>query len=406
MGSSNASVLVSGNRLVYRLSDDKTGQVLITELEYAYAVVNRLGQPRLMLFDGQQHHLPTDLPGFSQAYQELTRQLGFDDHAFFQATTERTPGKQEIWRKPRTPTYQLLPGTWDDYAQGFEVQSPRKQMISWDTPREEELLLKNFSTRQFGDSQRLTALHPVRIGSILLHGFASPPTNGRSDAPLLRYFANCYHKSSSDISYRNLKARMMRDFPAYALNTEHRGSYNLSFSADLQGMRFSISYHYDSPYSFEGGYTLFSVENRREYPKLLDNSAYESVMEVSSFLLITEEVSTGHQYRQNSTIKRRPSALPGNKAVVWADERNAVLGFADAGFCQTFPLADIEELRIQNVLPAKGPGGGYLSVALRGAPDKAYAVMKGKCRVFDRYAAQLQRLTGRPLRFAPEWHDC
>jgi len=40
---------------------------------------------RLFLFDGRRHYLPTELPGFSEAYQQLTQRFGFDDHPFFKS---------------------------------------------------------------------------------------------------------------------------------------------------------------------------------------------------------------------------------------------------------------------------------------------------------------------------------
>src|SRR5699024_9404655 len=105
-------------------------------------------------------------------------------------------------------------------------------------------------------------------------------------------------------------------------------------------------------------------------------------------------------------IQRRPPKLIeicGDRPVVWRDDENHKIGFASGRFAKVFDARKIEEITIQNTLPAKGAGRADLEVILQG--KKQHAVFSGSCHDFDADAEKMEEVTGKPVEFLPEMLD-
>ncbi|NLD95027.1 MAG: hypothetical protein GX639_20420, partial [Fibrobacter sp.] len=263
----NNKILCTGNNDIYKCEID------IIDIQYIYLKVTSEKRSFLYVFDDKENWLPSNYTGFSKVYNELSEKFGFNDKAFFTYTTKNIPVQMQLWRKIHDPSYRILDGYYHDYESGFEIQSPEKEFVSWDTAIENLRLNPNvFFEGLSNDHQSIKFNFPVRIGNILLINFNSSFYNGRIDAPPLSFYAECFNKSNSDKSYNELKKRLKKDFPQKNQTMLYERSDQKNYCFVINSMQFSICYTYDSEFFFDGGYTIFSVKNEREYPELLINA--------------------------------------------------------------------------------------------------------------------------------------
>lgn len=402
-------VEIAGNRVV--CADDKgvySCQVNLDDLQYAYVAVDRNGQSLLFLFDHHQNFIPATFSGFKNVYAELSRRFGFNDQVFFQHVNRGVELKREIWRRQYEPTYEILKEDHEDYAGGFEIQSPQKQFISWDTPLEELEQCVDIIFKKSAYGHEISGFrYPVRIGSLLLKNFHSYFDQGRRDMPVLHFYSHCFCSRGTDKSYRDLKHTLERSRSLADCGYGYERADQRSISFDMGGMQLTIFYTYDSDGQFNSGYTSLSVENKRDYPALLIDPEYEARMVVSSFLVLDGETGIGEDYKRNSRVKRRMPGLGGelkNRALIWMDDVNGKIGFAGGAFAMVYDKEEIGAFCIQNILPAKGPGGAYLELVLENR--QRYAVFSAHCHFFDQYAEKIRHLTGMELSFGREEADC
>ncbi|WP_106917771.1 hypothetical protein [Chryseobacterium aurantiacum] len=93
-----------------------------------------------------------------------------------------------------------------------------------------------------------------------------------------------------------------------------------------------------------------------------------------------------------------------NKMLLWVDQKNNLLGFSDSKRSKLFILTDIKGFEIQNMLPAKGQGGSFLSVCL--SNGRFSEISEAGVYTFDKYADDLSKITGIAVTFAPEYYNC
>lgn len=127
------------------------------------------------------------------------------------------------------------------------------------------------------------------------------------------------------------------------------------------------------------------IENEREYPDVLVDDSYETVIEVSDYVNLDDDVHPYGNYKRDKFIKRRPPAvseLCGKQPVVWLDERNSKTGFAGKDHAFIYDTEAIERIAIQNVLPAKGAGYSELKLELKNK-SLSRSVFMATCRAFD-----------------------
>lgn len=381
-------------------------EINIKDIQYVYIVVNAKGESSLFIFDHHQNWLPTNYSGFSETYNTLSAMFKFNDEVFFGNVHKKEQLKKQVWRKMQKPTYEILSQNYNDYQSGFEIQSPQREFINWDTTYEKVGESPNVFFEQSPYGQKILKLKfPVRIGNVLLTDFSAYFDTDRSDVPVQHFFTHCIDKTNTDKSYFDIKARLQKDFLEENQFLQYERADQNSFSFKVKGIGFSLVYTYDSDWQFDGGYTSLNIQNHREYPELLLNSEYENIMEVSSYLIMHESTSLALSYKRDQNVKRRPVNLfpnNNNSPVIWVDNKNSKIGFGDDTYALILDKVEITSLTIQDILPAKGRGGSYLMVDRK--DKKNITVFSGNCKVYN--WDEISRLTGLDVHVAPEYHDC
>ncbi|MDR7212067.1 hypothetical protein [Flavobacterium piscis] len=384
-------------------------EVTIDRIQYVYVVVNAKKESLLFIFDHHQHTIPTTSTGFEVVYTELSKRFLFDDALFFETISKQEQAKKQIWRRTYVPTYAILQAQHSDYHLGFEILSPEPQFISWDISF--AALEKNDSvfraTSPYGQTL-LTYKYPIRIGSIKLYDVASYFDEVRMDAPVLEFHTDCFDQKGSDKSYSDLKEVLVRDLGLNANKAGYERADQKNIHFDVDNMSVSICYTYDSAHMYNGGYTSFTIQNRRTYPELLVNAAYENKLVVSAFLLIGGSVTMRNDYKKNDKIKRRPPIIANqfkDKTIIWMDDVNDKIGFASGAFSQVYSKDEIKAFSIRNTLPARGRGGSTLALILEQDVNH-YEIFSQECHFFNRLADTIMQLTNKELTFEPEYYDC
>ena len=117
-------------------------------------------------------------------------------------------------------------------------------------------------------------------------------------------------------------------------------------------------------------------------------------------------MSINSQYRTNERIKNsitKVKKLFNKKPAVWIDHLNNKIGFTAQQFSMIFGKDEIKNITIQNLLPAKGPGGSYLRVLL--ANNNELEIFNGDVRAFNPFIEQLKTLTAKEIVMKPEYPD-
>jgi len=399
----NDKIICEGNHGIYNC------QVELSKLLYAYVLVDSNKQSFLFLFDGSQNQLPSIFRGFDEVYLELSAKFGFDDQVFFSNVHQQHELRQKLWRKKVSPTMKLLAERNQDYTTGFEVQSPIKEFVSWDQPYEDVVSSPNviIDTEASGH-QTISYQYPVRVGNIILSRFSSHFYKGRSDAPLRNFYSQCYDETNSYLSYHTIKEQFLTDFKSqYQFPGYEREDQN-TFGVGADDINISITYHFDSDWHYEEGFTHLSITNNRAYPHLLIDELYEAQITISDFFVLEKIAVTVYDYKNNSRVNRRIALLntvAQDASVIWLDLAQSKIGFADQEYSQVFDLSTIASFSIQNILPAKGGGGAYLDIIFNNG-DSRYTVFTGACHAFDGIRKKLETLASIQVFMAPEQYDC
>ena len=135
-----------------------------------YVNVTLLGDtPYLLFFSDYQHYISSALKGFEDVYTQLSAKFGFDDEAFFEVMNQTEEITKRVWVKPQKTNYHFLDQFYDDYKDGWEVQTNPPKFISWDTTINELETYKigSFFLDEF-DNEYFKIDHPVRFGNMIL----------------------------------------------------------------------------------------------------------------------------------------------------------------------------------------------------------------------------------------------
>lgn len=400
-----------GNIIFYQTKNNSyTGEINCDKLRYVYLVINVHRAASLFLFDHHQHYIPIHFNGFKYVYEALSRKFGFNDQVFSDHLHSKEIVKKEIWRRIRTRNYDIVESSqFRDYAEGFEIQSPDKEFVSWDTTYTKLAESRHIFLEESPYGQKLlTFSYPVRVGNIVLDNLRAYLDNQRrDDAPMLHFYADCYDETNSQKSYFELKRALEADvdekanFYGYERDDQHY------YRFEAEGMEFSLAYIFDNTWQFDGGCTSLSIKNNREYADLLFDLDYESKIEISENITLAEQTYITGNYKKDVQIKRRPEQLNlqlGDKPVIWLDNKNGKIGFADKTRSRVQSMDEVESFAIQNILPAKGAGGAHLLMKLSGG--RSFEVMQGKCHSFDFLREKIVQITNRSVEMEPEYHDC
>lgn len=144
------------------------------------------------------------------------------------------------------------------------------------------------------------------------------------------------------------------------------------------------------------------------YPDLLIDHDYENKLVISNFLILDGKIGISKDYKKNERIKRRQQKITDqfqDQTIIWIDDVNNKIGFSSNQFSQVYGKEEIKSFCIQNILPAKGAGGGYLEFVLENQKYN-YSIFTEHCNFFDKYADKIRNLTNKELVFGQEYHDC
>jgi len=401
-------IKIEGNKIICEGNHGiHSCEVNIVDIQYAYVIVNVNNQSFLFLFDYHQNSIPTNYKGFKKVYEELSKKFKFNDAFFFDNVNRKIELKKEIWRRHYEPTYEILSGNFNDYENGFEIQSTEKQFISWDTTYEELEQNENIVFEKSPYGQKISKFkHPIRIGNIILKDFSSYFDNSRTDSPILHFYTQCFDKKGTDKSYDDLKRVLNIDIKVDENRISYERSDQKNMNYNFNGMNLSICYTYDSDWQFNGGYTSLTIENKRNYPDLLIDHNYEEKLEISAYLVLDGKIGISEDYKRSIKVKRRQRKVSDQfqeQTIIWRDDRNNKIGFSSNQFSQVYDKEEIKSFSIQNILPAKGSGSSYLEIVLE---KQKYAVLSESCHFFDKYADEIRNLTSKELTFGQEYYDC
>lgn len=382
-------------------------EINIETLEAVYYKFVDFQGSNLILLGGAHRLLLTSATGFPQVYESLSAKLGLNDDVFFKTVHEKISQKITLWKKIKPSTYRLTESEHSDYELGFEILAPKKSFIDWDTPYVE--LIKNphaFIEKGPYNQKKLKFKYPVRIGNIVVTQLSSY-LNSREDVPPLQFSAECIHESNTDKSYYELKERFFKDFTPENQHLKYEHESQNSFEFDARGMTISILYSYETIWGFDRGDTSLGVKNMRDYPDLLIDEDYESKIEISEMLEISEPVKVSGHYKSSKRVKRRPPIIKSEFTTVWIDKKNGKIGFADHLYSQVIDIDDIEYFTISNVQPARGSGGTTLRAQLKDESLKynTVALLYGKYQALDVFYDRIKWLTGLRVVMAPEGRD-
>ena len=290
------------------------------------------------------------------------------------------------------PNFKILNSEHSDYTKGFEVQSDRKEFISWNTTYAELEQSKCVQIEELEYGEKILYFKtPIRVGNILLEDFSTTLYKGRTDVAVLHYTSDCLDHSGTDAGFHQLKNILSRNLGKPTDGWEREDQNYRSFSAD--GIHFSICYTYSDDSASESCHTTLSIENTRNYPDLLIDKSYEQQMQISEVVIIPGKINISADYKRNPRIKRRPQTIIGSfqeKAVIWKDELNKKIGFSSGNFMQVFNESEIKSFYVYNFLPAKADGFADLVVE---TAEGRLTVFSAGCHTFDAYLKKIETLT-------------
>ncbi len=412
--SNRGRIELSQGRIVWEGTNyyDPSGDIEIGKIDRIYAVVDRDKESSLGLCNKDSSRcIPVCYNGFRSVYEILSSRFGLDDMLFLQTIHTKKYAKKLLWKKSFQPNYHIIEDNLQDYGKGFEIQSPQKEFITWDILFCELRENKNTSFLFDKNTNALRFNYPVRVGRLLFHNLTAH--NYKRDDIAVRFFlANCHTHDATDWSYDDVYTCLFTDLGADKMLYHRVDEDGKVVDFSIKDISFSAEYRYDNEYNFEDGYTSIRITNDREYPALLVNKPYEDVMEVSDYLLLRNDISLDVDYKYNSYPKRRPPLLDklfGNENIIWRDDANRKIGFADPRFSIVLDIDIVKSFAIENLVPAKGKGGADLIANLTNKSITGFETMytfKGKYRCLNEYADRLQSLTRKETFFPPEFSDC
>jgi hypothetical protein len=400
------NVYIDGDRLYYQ-DHGYEESVDLVQLKYAYVEI--LGnRPFLFLFDWHQHYICCLQQGFVNAYKKLSERFGFDDDAFFKITNSKKEQKQRIWIQSQGKNYRILHENHDDYNEGFEILSTPPQFISWDTSYKDikklnvgTLYKSNYDIDYYKFNYR------VRIGSLIIDELEFVDDNDRKEIAVQSFFATLNGGKNTDESYKELRKLWMDEIPTDVDDAgyERRDQKYLYF--DLGGISLSICYTYDED-QYEDGCTSLSISNYRDYTAIILHERNDLKPEFTEIITFKAHLQFMPDYRSNSKVTAKPrliETLAGHKQSVYFNNETNRFGFTSDQYAIEYTSTEVEQIIIQNVLPAKGGGYAELSIKLFGQ-DYGTTIFYANQNELDEYAQLIENLLGIQVIMPEPYYNC
>ena len=244
--------------------------------------------------------------------------------------------------------------------------------------------------------------YPVRVGNMILENFKTSFARDKDPRPFMCFEAHCVHSGQADKGFREIHQNLLRQLnnPEDIFYDKQKNLLRSVFQ--LNGLDL-VDYQQGID---ERGDVLLRWVNHRDYPYLLENSAYEKKMVVSDQCVWEEKrLELRKNYRQSVHIKRSPSTIHkkfGNRTVVWKDNDHHILGFAQGDKAHLYPLYDVDHFSIQSVDDSRIGFGATLCVHLKPdhwkpVPVLEYTGEPGKVDFFEWVIQDLEKVVQKPV---------
>lgn len=407
----NGTIQIIGNMVRY---DDGRGnepeEFAIDKTKYVN--VTLLGDtPYLLFFSDYQHYVSSTLKGFETVYTQLSAKFGFDDEAFFEVMHQTEEITKRLWIKPRKTNYHFLDGNYNDYTNGWEVQTNPSKFISWDTTINDlqNLNIGSIFLDEF-DNEYFNIEYPVRFGNMILDELTIMIQDKRKDIGLQEFVIDLYHESLTDKSYHDIKQNWMKIIP---IDVDENGyerddqNYLYFYLSEKEDIYFSLVYSYNDDGNNDDGATSFHIVNNRDYSHVMYDEALENSIQITSSLGLKLDYDIEESYTTNIYVVDTPNRVKevmSGKALIWLDEKANKIGFSNTECSLVYPIADIKNFTIYNVLPARGPGFSELRVSFKN--DSYNRIFSGKTYEFDGLADILIQWTNKEVQIpGPFYND-
>lgn len=376
----------------------------LNQLKYVYLVKDpEIRNNRLTLYLNDFFKIGVNYTGFIAFYQKLSAQFGFDDSLFFEYLYKKGPFSIQIWRKKQIQNYDILDEKYNDYTQGFEIQSPQKKFIPWGTTYE-----ALFQQTQFKEKWiHYGFVYPIRVGRLLLKDVWITPSV-RKDVPILELYTDCYHASATDKSYLELKSLLTENKKLITSFIEERNNPKLYKSViNFSHIEFELYYHRHFKDYFDKGYSKFIIKNNTEYLEYVINEPYESQLVISSYLIIDHQDLIKIDYTCNSNIKRRPPKIKekfrDDQAVIWIDDVNNKIGFTCNDRSIVFDKNEIEYFTLANTETARRNNESSLTICFVDKNKEMITIFSAEYHFLPQYAEKIRALTQKEVRYIEQY---
>lgn len=382
-------VLITNDEIIIKNNSYESDDEIIKfkSIEYIYLETSDYSEPSMFIYQGRQYYIPGDYLGTERLWKHLAERFSFDINIVYSHLKDKKNAIHKLYRTTYTKNYSITSTNTNDYLEGYEIQSPTPLFIPWNTTKEDLLKCPYISS----DGFYLDITYPVRIGNIIIDNLGTYINDVRSDVSPQNYYAKCFATDGSDKSLYELKNKIEQDLGSKASYSFNDDS-NLLFYAKSNDITLEISYSNDDNDCRTIAYSFSSlhISTKYEYPNLLNDTDYTSKLELSNTFIFKYPLNTPTNYHRDDRIKHTPEIIQKHskgKSIIWIDNANNILGFADNEYAIWFDRMEIDSLTLWNMLPAKG--GGFCNLSINLNTGESVTVFEGE---HDTLKHQLEEL--------------
>jgi len=410
-------VVINGSELIYSGALFDNCSINLNNVRYIYFVSSKHVDrciKYLLIFEEYQKNIPEDAEGFDEVFAALLDFFHIEEELYFSYINLEEDFKVELWRKIEPNNTSILNTRFKkgkflrELNEGFIIEDNPSLLIPWNTTKDKLLNLDNIVKPVKGnDSKDIIFAFPVRIGNIVIENLRGYNFRGdRSDVPLQFFNSQSVIDGNGDknyfLIYEALKKLIGNPFKGY-----HRSDQNNSLWK-FEGLLISLTYWYDSTYSYESGYASLTITNERVYKEYLINK-YLLPKDIEAVfyekkLLIPCSFRKSKFYKYATKDIRTLLSKRKMGTVMWIDKLSNNIGIANDDFTIIIPRQEVLGMELQNIWPAKGRGSSTLTFLL--GNGSRLNVLEGDCEEQDGLAKEFSSLADINVNFLPGFSNC
>lgn len=402
----DGNLYIKADKLFYYDRDSKES-VDLSILQYAYVEILD-SRAFLFLFDHKQHYISCQQKGFSNVYGQLAARFGFDDALFFKTLAKKKEQKHRIFILNKTKNYQILDQQHNDFSQGFEVLCTPSIFVSWDAnyAQVKDLGIGHSYSSELGiDYYKID--YPVRIGSLIIDQMEFCDDNDRKQIAVQSYFATINNNSQNDGSYNDLRKLWTNQIPTILEPGGYEREDQKYLTFDLKGVCLSICYTYDTE-QYESGNTTLGIANYRDYSSIILKQRNDLKPEFTQILEFKSPLSFIPDYQNNSEVTAKPTLIQenfGDSQTLYFNKQTNRFGFTSDQYAIEYAIKEVEQIIIQNVLPAKGGGYAQLSVKTK-KNNYPVGIFYADQNQLDPYRDSIEKMLGIKVVMPQPYYNC